>query len=302
MKRYTTIAWLIAGFIFLMFWEYIAYDDRKQQELAITMFKTIDSQQIIAFKIQDAPYAKDYKDVTNFTQQKELLIEFFQAITDSEPYQPKHDSALAQWGVQLHFNTTTIRVGCYIPTYDPSIVAGIIFTNSASGEFQSKKLLRWYQKYGYYWEVSDYLKVQYGRVMAILKPISRKHVTSFTIISDLSESSEERGMHEFVKETACVTAFFQALEDMRFAAPTSQDYLAGWTVQIRTSATTVKLTCSIPAEEPPLVIGLIDSEAGYTYFQSRKLYQWYQKYNDRWLHPDEAHLPEHTGNEDGAAP
>jgi len=265
---------------------------------------SIHSSGVMSFKINpEAPNSDDYRSAIEFHQEEQLVSEFFQAIVNHKPYNPQHDRALAQWGMQIVTNGATVKIGCYIPDLTPEGVVGVIRSDDDGfGYFQSHLLLHWYQKYGHYWQVGDYQRVQYGRVMAILKPISQKHVTSFTIISDLSESSEERGMHEFVKETACVTAFFQALEDMRFAAPTSQNYLAGWTVQIRTGATTVKLTCSIPAEEPTLVIGLIDSGTGYTYFQSRHLYQWYQNYKDRWLNPDEAHPPEHTGNEDGDLP
>ena len=85
-----------------------------------------------------------------------------------------------------------------------------------------------------------------------------------------------------------MTKFFQALEDMQFAAPKYKELVDQWSIQIRTGTTTVNIACSIPAEDPTMVVGLIDSDAGYSYFQSRKLFEWYQTYSHRWLSPPAA--------------
>ena len=250
--------------------------------------------------------SRSYNDnnVTEFKPEEDLVVEFLHASSDHRPYYPEHDRGAAHWGIQIRTQAIIITSWFYIPVDKPGIVVGNIRLASASSTatFQSHLLLRWYQKYGHYWHVGDYQKVQYSRVKPLLRSIVPAEITVFRIMPGLSAASDEQDKYAFNPKSEMVTAFVQALEDMRFAAPTSQDYLAGWTVQIRTGATTVTITCSIPAEEPPLVIGLIDSGTGYTYFQSRHLYQWYQNYKDRWLNPDEAHPPEHAEDEDGDRP
>ncbi|MCP4370527.1 MAG: hypothetical protein GY797_20800 [Deltaproteobacteria bacterium] len=238
---------------------------------------SIHPQKVTSFKIHpNKTFTDDYHDAIEFIKEKQILIAFFQAINDIQPYKPQHDRTAAQWGIQISTETNVIRIGCYIPDLKPKVVAGRIFSESGTSFFQSSLLLHWYQKYGHYWEIGDYQKEQYSRVIPVLKSIYAQDITSFTLLPGVSESSEM----ELVAE------FFQSLEDMQFAASIHKEFMTQWGVQIDTSATTVKLECFIPADDPTLVVGLIDSHEGYTYFQSRKLLQWYQKYKDRWLKPD----------------
>ena len=193
--------------------------------------------------------------------------------------------------MQIRTDSTTLRIGCYIPDLKPGVVAGVIRSDFGSGDFQSQSLLRWYQRYGHYWKVGDYQKVQYTRVKPILMSIAPDEVTSFRIVSNVSESSTDEEARDFGQETELVTEFFQALEDMQFAAPLYQEYLEQWSAHIKTATTGVTIEFFIPADEPILVVGLVDSEAGYSYFQSQQLYQWYQKYSHRWLTPEESSEP-----------
>lgn len=127
--------------------------------------------------------------------------------------------------------------------------------------------------------------MQYSRVKPILTSISPEKVFSFKVIPGVSESSTGKETNEFSQDAELMTEFFQALEDMQFAAPMHKEFVDQWSIQIHTGTTTLNVECSIPADDPTVVVGFIDSSAGYSYFQSRKLFQWYQTYSHRWLSP-----------------
>ncbi|GAK53391.1 hypothetical protein U14_04656 [Candidatus Moduliflexus flocculans] len=175
---------------------------------------------------------------------------------------------------------------CQEPTPNPSPEGSVRSFVSNRLRNMSQSLLRWYQKYGHYWQVEGYQKVQYGRVKPHLKSIVPQQVSSFTIGTKDSTLSERQANREFVTDKEMMTAFFQTIPDMRFAAPIYKEFLAQWKTEIHIGTKIVTVECSIPADDPTLVISLIDSPAGYTYFQSRQLYQWYQTYSHRWLTPE----------------
>ncbi len=267
----------------------LVHQDRSNRQEVMKTFMTITPQDIIAFKIRPDT-SSSYSDsnvVELKTKDESSVTAFFQAITDNRPYYPEHDRGSTGWGIQIHTEALIMTCRFYIPVDKPGIVVGNIRTAaSVSATFQSSSLLRWYQKYGHYWQIGGYQKVQYGRVKSILKSILSEEIISFKIASDGSEAFERKYTSEFSREAQLVAEFVQTLEDMQFAASIQKKFITQWGVQIDTSATTVKLECSIPVDDPTLVIGLIDSHEGYTYFQSQKLFQWYQKYKDRWLKPD----------------
>jgi hypothetical protein len=80
--------------------------------------------------------------------------------------------------------------------------------------------------------------------------------------------------------------FFNALEDMQFATPNYEEVKNQWIIRIDTDITSLSVECSTSKDNPSVVVGLIDSDEGLTYFQSQQLYHWYQKYSHRWLMPE----------------
>jgi hypothetical protein len=260
---------------------FIHYGINRSRRKAIRTLQSLSSQEVTSFKIHpDETYTDDFHDAIEFIQDKQLVTAFFQTIPESRSYRPQHDRALAQWGMQIRTNNTTLRIGCYIPDLRSGVV-GLISSEDGSGHFQSRSLLRWYQKYGHYWHVGHYQHEQYIRVMSVLKSLHAQAITSFTLLPGVPESSENKETHAFTRETERVAEFVQALEDVQFAASIQKEFIPQWGVQIDTNATTVTLECVLSANDPTVVIGLIDSHKGYTYFQSQKLFQWYQKYKER---------------------
>jgi hypothetical protein len=261
---------------------------KTKQQIDMKQVFSIHSRELISFKVRpDTSSSYNDNKVVEFDPKEKLVVDFFQALSNHQPYQPQHDRGVAHWGLQIRTEARTITSWFYIPADKPGIVVGNIDSESGSVEFQSRELLRWYQKYGHHWDVGDYQKVQYTRVKPLVKAISPEKVTSFQIVPDVSESSTGEEGKDFTQETELVTEFLQALEDIQFAAPLYQELLEQWSVHIKTATTGVTIEFSIPADEPTLVVGLVDSEAGYSYFQSRQLYYWYQKYSHRWLTPEE---------------
>jgi hypothetical protein len=270
--------------VLLVLWIFAGDTPEKKWQEARKILTSIHEGEVTSFRIHpEFSNPPDYNNSIEFAQEEELVMAFFQAITASQPYNPQHDVALAQWGMQIRTVTTSARIGCYIPDLKPGVIVGRIDMDSGYGYFQSPSLLRWYQKYGHYWKIGDYQKVQYSRVKPILTSISPESITSFRIVPGISESSTGKEMNEFSQDTELVTEFFQTLEDMQFAAPMYKELAEQWSIQIHTGTTSVNIECSIPVNDPTVVVGLIDSSAGYSYFQSRLLFQWYQKYKDRWL-------------------
>ncbi len=276
---------IILSFVALRF--YTGSLTKETQQNARETLTSIQPQKVTSFKIlTSGTYTEDYRNAIEFKQEKVLANAFFKAVADGQPYHPQHDRALSEWWeIQILTNTTQVRIGCYIPDLTPDVMVGTIRSGSSMGYFQSQSLLRWYQKYGHYFVVDSYHKRQYSKVVSIISSISSESVTSFKIVADMPDSFLDQKMEEFTQETAMMMGFFQAIEDMQFSAPKYKEFLAQWKIEIHAGATLVTVECSIPADDPTLVIGLIDSPVGYTYFQSRQLYQWYQTYSHRWLTP-----------------
>ena len=240
-------------------------------------------QQVTAFETRpDSSSSYHDKKVVEFDPKTPIVAEFFQAITDSVLHQPMHDTTSTQWGIQIHTDTVTLTSWYYIPTDTPEIVVGNIESASGNTEFESHRLLRWYQKYGHYWQLGGYQKLQYRRVKPFLTSIVPSNITFFKMSSTNSPSLTNQEMNDYTQDKELVTAFFHALEDMRFVAPRYQAWIEQWNIQIMIHTTTITLFCSIPRDDPTIVIGLIDSPAGYSYFSSHLVYQWYQTYHHRW--------------------
>lgn len=136
---------------FLVLAGFIHYKIYRSERNAVNTLEIISSQTITSFKIHpEKAYTNDFHDAREFIQNEQLVVAFFQAIADSRSYNREHDQALSQWGMQIRTNTAIVRVACHIPDHKPGVVAGTIFSDSGSGHFQSRSLLRWYQKYGHY--------------------------------------------------------------------------------------------------------------------------------------------------------
>ena len=152
-------------------------------------------------------------------------------------------------------------------------------------------------------------KWQYRTTIGTLTSISPEQVTMFRIYPRRVGEPVDTYI-EFEYPDAIITDFFQALTDHR-PYLYSHDRVFGddyqWFFEVATEKVLIQISFHIPYDTGNVVAGMLgkftqSSTTSYGYFQSRHLYQWYQNYKDRWLNPDEAHPPEHTGNEDGDLP
>ena len=87
-----------------------------------------------------------------------IVTEFWSALTDIRRYWPNHDSGVHAWFVEIWAKDGLIhiQINFHIPSHKGDIVAGQIGTFSSIsmtnyGEFQSRQLYQWYQKYSHHW-------------------------------------------------------------------------------------------------------------------------------------------------------
>lgn len=284
-NSHSTPSWIVAVIIlgFSGIFVYLNYSQRTAEQQAISSLMTFPVSELVAFKVRpDTSSSFTDQRVHEFHPHDEVVAAFFQALSDYQAYRPAHDTSVAHWGIQLQTATAELTMWCYIPADTPGIAIGNVQTASTSGIFQSRQLLHWYQKYGHYWDVGDYQKTQYSRVKPILTTILPSEVSSFTIAPALENVSENRQLVEFVHQKTLVADFFQALNDMQFSTPTDNVFIEQWHIQISTENVRLGIECFLSGEYPTVVIGRIQSPAGYSYFQSQRLYQWYQTYRDYW--------------------
>ncbi len=131
----------------------------------------------------------------------------------------------------------------------------------------------------------------YKKAIETLTSINAQHVTVFRIYPKVYRPFGEPV--EFNTPDPIIDAFFQALTDLR-SYPTSRDTAyqeQTWFLEIATRDFMIQIAFYIPSQKGNIVVGEIGefSKSGGRYdaeFQSRKLFQWYQKYKDRWLEPD----------------
>ncbi len=142
-------------------------------------------------------------------------------------------------------------------------------------------------------------RIQFYRTILALRAVERHHVTVFIIyprstrpvqgVTPVKFSSPDQIVDEFLK----ITEHFQAY----WFSPgtlTSPDY--DWYLEIITRNSIIKMWCSLEPDMSNIVLGEIGimtntgNDRYYGRFQSKLLFQWYQKYSHFWLNPDEPSL------------
>ena len=288
---------LLMMLVFLGWHMWGEHSTKKERAKILNTLRSILPQELTSFRVHpNATFTDDYSEAIPFRENEQIALAFLHAIADAWPYQPEHDRALAQWGMQLQSTRATLNIGCYIPDLNPGVVVLEVRSGASSGYFQSLALLQWYQKYGHYWGngehwgSGDYQKEQYERVMPFLAALTPGRITSFKISSHALRVDVSKSELEFNKNDILVMEFLQALEDRHFITriPYKSQAVIQWKTQIFRKVDAVTIEFFVYEDFPDVVIGLVDSYAGYTYFQSRQLYQWYQKYSHRWLEPEKA--------------
>jgi hypothetical protein len=137
-----------------------------------------------------------------------------------------------------------------------------------------------------------YEKMQYKRIIRSLTSMNPQNINSFRIYRRFNQPI---GVPEkFRTPDPIIDAFFQSLGDIRSYSPShdtvaSQDH--SWFLEVATEGKMIQIHCYVPSDRGDLVVGELGEfrEGGggphYGWFQSRKLYQWYQTYKHRWLSP-----------------
>ncbi len=134
-----------------------------------------------------------------------------------------------------------------------------------------------------------YQKVQYQRKLDILTSLTPQQVTLFRIYPRVIIPSGTPV--EFRVSNPLIQEFLQALTDLKTYWPShdrvnSRDH--SWFLEIAGNGEVVQIHCYIPSDKEGIVVGEIgrfrqNSGTSYDHFQSRNVFQWYQKYNNEWL-------------------
>ncbi len=138
----------------------------------------------------------------------------------------------------------------------------------------------------FYAVATSWAKWGYEKRMTALRSMNPEKVTLFKIyprvIMAVGDSST------FNVSDPIISEFFQALWDVSSYSRT-HDTIAStdhsWCLIVSTDRSAIQIDFHIPYGKGDIVAGEFD---GYGSFQSRRLYQWYQKYSHRWLTPEGA--------------
>ncbi len=132
----------------------------------------------------------------------------------------------------------------------------------------------------------------YYRTVKRLKSIDSTRVVALKIYPKVTNPVGEAKI--FTGHDPLLNDFFQSLRDIDSYSP-SHDRVASrdhsWFLEIITKDGTIQIQFRIPVEKGQVVAGRIGKYGQkravfYGWFQSQLLFQWYQKYKDRWLEPD----------------
>ena len=134
-------------------------------------------------------------------------------------------------------------------------------------------------------------KVLYTRAIKTLTALDPQHITAFGIYRSFTKPIENPTV--FQPSDPMVAAFFQSLTDLRAYSPSHDTVWPNqrWFVEIAVGNEIIQIHCYIPSDKGDIVVGNLGSFNGkgwgfhHGYFQSKLLFQWYQKYKDRWLTP-----------------
>ncbi|GAK54527.1 hypothetical protein U14_05814 [Candidatus Moduliflexus flocculans] len=133
---------------------------------------------------------------------------------------------------------------------------------------------------------------QYRTTIEALTSISPEQVTKFRIYPRVGVPVDTS--IEFMLHDSIIADFFQALTDQR-SYSYSHDTVASrdhsWFLEIIAGELFIQISFHIPHDNDNIVAGMLgkftkNSTTSYGHFQSRQLYQWYQRYSHRWLTPE----------------
>ncbi len=128
---------------------------------------------------------------------------------------------------------------------------------------------------------SIYGKITFHRELKALTSINPRQITMFKIYPGVIKPVGRAS--EFTVSDPLIGNFFESLTDLhsyRYTHDTVASQGHSWFLEIATKNLTIQISFHIPSGKGDIVAGQL---VGFGWFQSEKLFQWYQKYKDRWL-------------------
>ena len=151
---------LLWGIILLLLYPvtFLFEEHKEQHEDAITLrtqLQALEPREVSVLKI----YPRISKPVNTplaFRVPDPLIEDFFHALTDLSTYRYNHDTVKSNdytWCLEVVTGNAVFLVEFHIPIGRGNIVAGKLgeYRTGGSGDFQSRQLYKWYQKYSHRW-------------------------------------------------------------------------------------------------------------------------------------------------------
>ena len=132
---------------------------------------------------------------------------------------------------------------------------------------------------------------QYHKTIETLTSVSPEQITMFRIYPRVQIPVDTS--IEFLPPDAIIRDFFQALTDHRpysYSHDTVASRDHSWFLEVMAGEVFIQISFHIPSDNGNIVAGWLgkyhqNSMTSYGHFQSQQLFQWYQKYSQRWLNP-----------------
>lgn len=149
---------LILPLVFIILILVMLIYGKSEYKTKINALTSMNPQHVTTFKIYSRVAGRPYRTPVTFNAPDPLIEEFFHALTDRRSYPTSRDTAKVeqQWFLEVATGEIMIQIAFYIPYKKGDIVVGIIGNfsetgGSYDGDFQSRKLFQWYQKYSHRW-------------------------------------------------------------------------------------------------------------------------------------------------------
>lgn len=129
-----------------------------------------------------------------------------------------------------------------------------------------------------------------GQSYRSLKALAPQKITTFRIYPGVGQPVEK--FVDFHGTDVIVEEFFDSIKDFRLYWPSHDRSIDGWFLEVSSGSKTIQMMCYIPSHKNDTVVVHFGSfgkwfTVDYGWFQSKSLFQWYQKYSYLWSNSPE---------------
>ncbi len=136
------------------------YYSRKAHKKIINALESISSQQVTKLEVYPRVSYGAFGVPVTFIAPDQIIGDFLQTVMDRQSYPTSRDRVDSEnncWFLEITTKDTSVQMSFYIPSQKRGIVVGRLgkFPENGAryyyGDFQSRQLYHWYQKYSHRW-------------------------------------------------------------------------------------------------------------------------------------------------------